>query len=67
MWIGICVEELRLREAAIETLVLLGHHSILRGEGTVMLIASSLALLPPSQGLSKNNEERGSTALTAHL
>lgn len=54
MWIGICVEELRLREAAIETLVLLGHHSILRREGTVMLIASSLALLPPSQGLSKN-------------
>lgn len=46
MWIGVYVEELRLREAAIETLVLLGHHSILRGEGTVMLIASSLALLP---------------------
>lgn len=53
MWIGVYVEELRLREAVIETLVLLRHHSILR-EGTVMLIASSLALLPPSQGLSKN-------------
>lgn len=53
MWIGVYVEELRLREAAIETLVLLGHHSILRGEGTVMLIASSPALLP-NQGLSKN-------------
>lgn len=33
-------------------IALLGHHSILSGEGTVMSMASSLALLS-SQGLSK--------------
>lgn len=52
MWTGVYAKELRLREAEMKTLALLGHHSTLSREGTMMSMASSLALLP-SQRLSK--------------